>query len=75
MERECARGDPEALHEWKCDDCNDAALEAARIAEEEDRQALELATRLEAHERYKVRAAAQHAREQGERVPRLRHTN
>tara|TARA_R110002003_G_scaffold215_1_gene16414 strand:+ start:275 stop:445 length:171 start_codon:yes stop_codon:yes gene_type:complete len=44
MERECARGDSEALHEWKCDDYNDAALEAARIAEEEGCQALELAT-------------------------------
>ncbi|KAF2656279.1 hypothetical protein K491DRAFT_692128 [Lophiostoma macrostomum CBS 122681] len=51
MERECARGAPEALERWQCEDCQESALQQARLAEEEARRAVELAARLEAEER------------------------
>lgn len=51
MERECARGAPDAVTEWKCEDCQDMAIERARIAEEEARLAMEAAARLEARDR------------------------
>lgn len=50
-ERECARGAPETLKQWKCEDCNDAALERARLAEELARQELERAARQDEHRR------------------------
>jgi hypothetical protein len=56
MERECARGAPDALEQWKCEPCIDTDLERARIAEEAARQALDRATQLIAQER----AAAQY---------------
>jgi hypothetical protein len=51
MERECARGAPEPVERWQCEDCQESALQAARIAEEEARRAVELAARMEAEER------------------------
>ena len=59
MQRECARGAPEAIEKWKCEDCNLSALEAARVAEEEARQALERAAQVEAQQRREAQAAAQ----------------
>jgi hypothetical protein len=50
MERECARGAPDALEQWKCEPCIDTDLERARIAEEAARQALDRATQLDAQE-------------------------
>ncbi|KAJ4370724.1 hypothetical protein N0V83_005245 [Neocucurbitaria cava] len=59
MERECARGAPEAVEKWKCEECNVSALERARVEEEEARQALALAARLDAQERHEARVEAQ----------------
>ena len=49
MERGCARGAPDALDQWKCESCVESDLERARVADEEARQALERAVRLDAH--------------------------
>ncbi|KAJ4989273.1 dihydroxyacid dehydratase [Stagonosporopsis vannaccii] len=46
MERECARGAPNALQDWKCADCDEAALAQARLAEEQAQRELERAVRL-----------------------------
>ncbi|KAF1964821.1 hypothetical protein BU23DRAFT_50519 [Bimuria novae-zelandiae CBS 107.79] len=48
MERECARGAPEPVERFTCDDCKTHALEQARIAEEEARRAAERAARIAA---------------------------
>ncbi|KAF2854493.1 hypothetical protein T440DRAFT_464652 [Plenodomus tracheiphilus IPT5] len=56
MERECARGAPDAVEGWKCDNCALSTLERARIAEEE---ALVLSNQLDIVEaRYEVREDA-----------------
>ncbi|KAH7341183.1 hypothetical protein BKA66DRAFT_479243 [Pyrenochaeta sp. MPI-SDFR-AT-0127] len=59
MERECVRGAPEAIERWKCEECSVSAFERARRAEDEARQALELANRLDARERFEAREEAQ----------------
>ena len=59
MERQCARGAPETVQQWKCEDCNDAALERARLAVEAARRELERIDRLNAEIRAAARAAAQ----------------
>ena len=41
MQRECARGAPEAIQQWQCEDCNYEALMRKQLAEEHLRQALE----------------------------------
>ena len=41
MQRECARGAPEAIQQWQCEDCNYEALMRKQLAEEQLRQALE----------------------------------
>lgn len=47
MERECARGAPEALQQWQCEDCERIALERVRLTEERARRALEDAALLD----------------------------
>lgn len=47
MGRQCARGAPEALQQWQCVDCEEAALARARMTEELARQALEEAARFD----------------------------
>jgi hypothetical protein len=47
MARECARGAPATIEDWKCEICIDSDLERARVAEEETRRALQQATRPE----------------------------
>lgn len=59
MEHECARGAPEAIERWKCEDCSHSAAERARMAEEEARRALELVARLDAREQLEARNEAQ----------------
>ncbi|CAO2648786.1 Nn.00g097350.m01.CDS01 [Neocucurbitaria sp. VM-36] len=67
MERECARGAPDAIEKWKCEECSDSALERARVAEEEARQALAAADRLNAHGRHEARVEAQQRLRQAQR--------
>lgn len=54
MERECARGAPEALQKWTCDDCKDSALERALLVEEMARLEVERAARLDERRRAEV---------------------
>jgi hypothetical protein len=61
IERECARGAPDALDQWKCESCVQSDLERARVAEEEARQALERAARLDAQQRAAAEYRFQHA--------------
>lgn len=51
MERECARGAPEALERWRCEDCDDIALERARLAEELARREVERTAQLDEERR------------------------
>lgn len=51
MERECAKGAPEALKQWRCEDCDDIALARARLAEELARREVERAARLDEERR------------------------
>jgi hypothetical protein len=51
MQRECARGAPEAIRQWQCEDCDDEALTRLRLTEERARQALAEAARLDEEER------------------------
>lgn len=56
MKRECARGAPEPVEQFRCEDCKLYALETARVAVEEARraaaaEAAQVATRLNAVER------------------------
>jgi hypothetical protein len=44
MERQCTRGAPDPLYEWKCQECMLSKLEHARNAEVEARRALDRAT-------------------------------
>ncbi|KAF1960717.1 hypothetical protein CC80DRAFT_403555 [Byssothecium circinans] len=60
IERQCARGAPDPVTQWKCETCSHLQLERIRIAEEEARQALELAALLDIEER---EAAERKARE------------
>jgi hypothetical protein len=48
MPRECTRGAPYALPYWQCEECAHLALERTRLEEEQARQALEEAQRLDA---------------------------
>ncbi|CCT61104.1 hypothetical protein IAQ61_001660 [Plenodomus lingam] len=59
MERQCARGAPDAVEDWKCESCTLSLLERARIAEEEARQTLALVERLTAEAQHEARDAAQ----------------
>ncbi|KAJ8112497.1 hypothetical protein OPT61_g5149 [Boeremia exigua] len=45
MERECARGAPEALQQWQCEECEDTVRAQARAVEELARAELERAVR------------------------------
>lgn len=47
MERECARGTPEPLEQWRCEECDDLALARARLVEELARREAERAARLD----------------------------
>jgi hypothetical protein len=51
VERECARGAPEALKRWSCEQCDDIALERARLAEELARREVERAAQLDEERR------------------------
>ncbi len=57
MERECARGAPEPIENWRCESCDASALEAARVAEEEARAALALTQQMAALMETEERAA------------------
>jgi hypothetical protein len=48
VERECSRGAPDAVEQWRCEDCIDAAYERARLAEAAAREAMERAAQLDA---------------------------
>ncbi|KAF2831837.1 hypothetical protein CC86DRAFT_462261 [Ophiobolus disseminans] len=61
MERECARGAPDPVDQWKCESCIESDLERARVAEEEARQAVALAARLDAEERVAAYVRLQNA--------------
>jgi hypothetical protein len=77
MERECAQGAPATVQHWKCEECSANALERARIAEGEARLAVEqarrdmaLATRLD-YERRDAERAQKLAARQAERDRKL----
>jgi hypothetical protein len=61
MERDCARGAPEPISEWKCELCSSSSLEHARLVEEEAHKAVELAAHLEAEEQRKAQLALEKA--------------
>jgi len=63
MERQCAQDAPPGVERWMCEECNDAVMEEARIAEEEARQALMLAAQLELAEQRQQRSEAERALE------------
>lgn len=46
MERECARGAPDTLQQWKCEECDEMALTQARLAEELAQREYERVARL-----------------------------
>jgi len=58
MERECVRGAPDALSQWKCETCINSALERARIAE---LAALEVLRRADAEHHAAARRGLEHA--------------
>ncbi|KAH9860388.1 hypothetical protein J1614_011719 [Plenodomus biglobosus] len=58
MERQCARGAPDEIEGWKCENCTLSMLTRARIAEEEAMQTLALVDQLTAEARYEARDAA-----------------
>ncbi|KAF2730516.1 hypothetical protein EJ04DRAFT_444934 [Polyplosphaeria fusca] len=64
MERSCAQGAPDSIHQFKCDHCNLSAVERAQFAEEEARRAVEVAARLGEAERI---AAVQRLRQAKQR--------
>ncbi|KAK7189529.1 hypothetical protein DPSP01_001523 [Paraphaeosphaeria sporulosa] len=72
MERECARGAPDPVDNFSCEDCNIEALENARRAEEEARraaaEAAQLAHQLNIADRRQRRIQAQHELSVAERA-------
>lgn len=58
VERQCARGAPDEIEGWKCENCMLSMLARARIAEEEAMQTLALVDQLTAEARYEARDAA-----------------
>jgi hypothetical protein len=51
MERECTSGAPEALRQWRCEDCDHLALARAQLAEELARREVERVAQLKQERR------------------------
>ncbi|KAF2021446.1 hypothetical protein BU24DRAFT_417099 [Aaosphaeria arxii CBS 175.79] len=62
LERECARGTPDAVQNWRCEGCIAEAQERARIAEQEARDALALVERIDAEGRRNAEQALEEAK-------------